>query len=174
MISKIEVVDNLNRLNGLFNSAINNPVTYPEANFYAKLAILEASAWLEQCVEDLYEKIAQPNLSVNINIKSFESTIKRNHGFNYDDYFRNKLLLNLIGLINLEKMESNIASTQKFQDMKGALNSLTLLRGNLAHNHLTGVTTLSVQTVGQTITLFNQAILGLVEIEKYLKKIKFK
>ncbi|MEO8762467.1 MAG: hypothetical protein ABI448_16335 [Bacteroidia bacterium] len=70
-------------------------------------------------------------------------------------------------------MELALGSREEFQYMKAALNSLTTLRGDLAHTHLKG-TILSVQTVKETIKLFNDAVGGLKIMETYLRKIKFK
>lgn len=174
MISKTDVVFTLTKLEVLFDNAILSPLTYPEANYFGKLAVIEASSWLEECVEDMCESLASTNLTVGENTKAFDTFKKNNHGFNYEKYFRNNLLLKIIGLVNIEKLELLIGSTQKFQEMKAALNSLAVLRGGFAHAHLTETTALSVQSVRDTIRLFNQSVTGLTEIEKQLKKIKFK
>lgn len=174
MISKREVSYNLRRLEKHFDEAIRRPSGHRDANFYGKLAVLEASAWLEQCIEDIFRKLSESYLTVPQHTNLYNEKIKNNHGFNYEKYFKNTLSLNLIGLVLTERMEMNLAIDPKFSKMKAALSSLTILRGNLAHSHLIGGAMLRVQSVTDTIRLFNDASEGLGTVEKYLKKIKFK
>lgn len=173
MIPRTEVLANLKRLEKLFNEAILVPRRYREANFYGKLAILEASAWLEQCIEDIFSQLANGKLTVAQNVTFYSDKIDDNHGFSYEKYLRNKLGINLIGLVLIEKMEFTLGGQQKFQDMKAGLRSLTRLRGGLAHTHLTG-TAVTVQNVALTITTYKECVEGLKLVERHLKKIKFK
>ncbi|MEO8762466.1 MAG: hypothetical protein ABI448_16330 [Bacteroidia bacterium] len=77
MISKSEVVDNLTRLEQLFDNSLLKPTTYHEANYFGKLAVMEASAWLEECVENIYEELASLHLTVEANKKSYKTIIKK-------------------------------------------------------------------------------------------------
>ncbi len=135
MISKTDVQYNLKRLEILFNKSILTPRGYRNANFYGKLAILEASAWLEQSIEDIFSQLSTSKLLVAGNLGFYQNKVHDNHGFNYEKYLRNRLSINLIGLVLTEKMETALGGSIRFQKMKAALISLTTLRGSLAHSH---------------------------------------
>ena len=159
-------------LNNMFLDAIRKPKTYREANFYAKMAVLESCSWIENCIDSIFKDVFQRELMVPGNISDFRQILDRNSGFDYKVNIRNKLSKNLIGIIHIERIENKLLRNQKFIDMRSALSNLKGTRNEYAHEHVSG-SAVTVQTVSMTIVYFNQAFDGLKVFEKELKKIKF-
>ncbi len=173
MLHRRNVSYNLRKLDSLFLVAIKKPKTYKLANFYAKVAVLEACSWLENCIDKIFEDIYTTKLIVPGNKSDYKYILDRNYGFHYKENVRNKLSQNLFGLIHIEQIERKLNAEQVFNDMRGALGSLKTVRDDLAHEHQSG-SAINVQTVAQTKLYFEQAYEGLKLFEKEIKKIKFK
>jgi len=81
---------------------------------YSKLAVMEFCGWIEQTFDDILKNYINNKLQLQTNKNYIEKEIiRRNSNFNYDNNFR-KMLLNIIGIKNLEKFEYDLEN-------KGAL-----------------------------------------------------
>lgn len=135
MVSKSSIVRNLSIISRLFNKT-SNP---KEALFYSKLAILELCGWIEESMDDIVKNYANRKLRNSNNISYLDKEIiKKVHGFDYHNNFR-KMLMQVVGLIRLEIIESNLDQT-KLQHMLIALNALKGQRDSVAHTHIKGIT----------------------------------
>ena len=170
MLPKRNISDNLRKLDKLFLEAMTKPKTYKMANFYAKVAVLEACSWLENCIDKIFEDVYTTKLTVSGNQSDYKKILDHNYGFHYKDNIRGKLAQNLIGLIHIEEIEKKLNVKQAFLDMKAALGSLKAVRNDLAHEHQTG-SAVTVQTVSQTKLYFDQAYEGLKLFEREIKRI---
>ena len=91
--------------------------------FYSKLAILELCGWIEESMDDIAKSNANRYLKEKRNVDFIDdSIIKLTHGFDYNNNFR-IMLMQLVGIINIEKLEYKLDST-KFHIMKSTLGSL--------------------------------------------------
>ena len=172
MLSRRNITYNLKKLDKLFSEAIKRPKTYREANFYAKMAVLESCSWLETYIDRIFEDVYLNELKVQGNLTDYKRILEKNYGFHYKDNIREKLSKNLIGMIHIERIEGKLNKKQKFNNMKGALGNLKSVRNEYAHDHISGAA-FTVQTVSLTINNFNQAYEGLKLFEKELKRISF-
>ncbi len=137
--------------------------------FFSKLAILELCGWIEESIDLMVTDLASKKIKNSSNLKIINQAIKRNYGFDYDKHFRN-LLIQLIGLINFEKLESKMDSS-KLQLLISSLETLTQIRNSLAHTHIKGVTT-QINSPSITLSQFSNVYNGLKEAEKALRSIK--
>ena len=170
MISRVEITRNLNEINNLYNSArgIKKP------NFFAKLAILEASRWIEECIDKIVLNISNSKLTLLPNKNTYlNEIVKKTSGFEYNRYIRDRLLRTLIGLILTEKIESVLNIDPLFVQMKASSVILSQHRNDNAHVFISG-TTPSLIAPSVTIQLFNEIYEGLRVLNRELKKIKFK
>jgi hypothetical protein len=172
MLDRRGVSHNLRRLERLFNEAIKRPSTYKLANFYSKVAVLEACSWLEICIDKIFEDIYNAQLIDAGNKTDFQRTIDKNYGFHYMNNIRERLSKNLIGLIHIERIELRLNGRVEFNTMKAALGNLKTIRDTFAHDHVSG-SALTVHTVTQTISNFSQACSGLRLLERELQRITF-
>lgn len=169
MIRKADILKNIQELDNLYNSTRNSK----KARFFSKLTILESCGWIEETMDEILKKFCKGKIFNPKNEKFFESEIvKRTSGFEYETYFRRKMLFPLIGLINVERIEHKINSL-KFTKMVVALSRLHEQRRSHAHTHITGITS-RIDAPSVTKTLLIDVYEGLKEYEKELKKIKFR
>ncbi|MCT0253315.1 hypothetical protein [Synechocystis sp. CS-94] len=138
MIDTSNIQITLNNLEELYEEA-NEKRELRKLQFFSKLAIIEVCTWIEEIQDTMLMQLMQNEIN-DANRKYIEKIIKRNYGFRYDENFR-KLLLNIIGIIELEKIE------RKLEDDKGALQRLRTELGNFkkkrdqaAHTHIKEVT----------------------------------
>src|SRR3990172_2581821 len=97
----IEIKKNLGKINDLYTKSENED---SEALlFYSKLAILELCGWIEESMDDIIREYAKKYLKEQSNINSINDTIRKTSGFDYNEHFREKMLIRLIGLINIAK-----------------------------------------------------------------------
>ena len=116
-------------------------------------------------------KIKQPKKSKKTIHNYLKKTVvKKNYGFEYDNNFR-KMLIGLIGLINVEKLEKKVDPV-KFSQLKSILNSLKEQRNAQAHTHIKGVMQ-TIDAPSVTQNNFEKVYAGLKDVEKQLKKMGF-
>lgn len=165
MVSKTSILRNLSIISRLFNKA-SNP---KEVLFYSKLAILELCGWIEECMDNIVKNCANRKLRNKDNLNFLEKEIiKKVHGFDYHNNFR-KMLMQVIGLIRLEIIESRVNQT-KLEHMKADLNALKEQRDPVAHTHIKG-TTLRIDAPSITKQRFVNVYEGLKNIEYELKRL---
>ena len=121
---------------------------------------------MDLIIEDLAKRV----LKNRSNIKITQELIKRNYGFEYEDNFR-KLLVNVIGLVNVEKLEVKIDQI-KYSKLKAALTNLKACRNREAHTHLKGVAR-SIDAPSVIKRNFIDVYEGLKNIELTLKLMRF-
>ncbi|HXS37610.1 MAG TPA: HEPN domain-containing protein [Flavipsychrobacter sp.] len=169
MISKRHITKTLKELNALYSASRG----FAKPKLYSKLAIIEASGWIEECLDSIVRNLCSGNLSPT-NYRQYDTeTIKKNSGFKYEQYIRNKLLKDLIGLVLIEKFETILSANRDFITMIPALDTLAKVRNDCAHTHLSG-TTPSLMAPSATIRNFEEIYNGLKAMNKQLKKLKFK
>lgn len=165
MVSKTSILKNLSIISKLYNKT-SNP---KEALFYSKLAILELCGWIEESMDNIVENCANRKLRNNDNLKFLEKEIiKRVHSFDYHNNFR-KMLMQVIGLIRLEIIESKVDQT-KLELMKVSLNALKEQRDPVAHTHIKGIT-LRIDAPSITKQRIVNVYEGLKNIEHELKRL---
>lgn len=120
-------------------------------------------------MDDIARRCANRNLRDRQNRSFVKKTIiKRVHGFEYNNHFR-AMLMQVIGLIALEKVEKRIDQT-KLQIMKAALNTLTVYRNTEAHTYLKGATR-RLDAPSVTKRRFVEVYKGLKSFEDELRRL---
>ena len=164
MVEKTAILKNLNALDRLHRK----PTSAKNGLFYSKLALIELCGWIEVSMDDIISKCAKRNLKKRSNLKfSNEQIVGKTFGFEYNKHFRS-MLRNLIGLIQLEKLEKKVDSS-KFHALKSTLGTLKAARNNQAHTYIRGVT-ITLNAPSTTIRHFSIVYEGLKEFEQQLKK----
>lgn len=167
MVPKTYILQNLN----LLNSKYHKSKSVKDKLFYSKLAVLELSGWIEEVVDSIVLKYAKKNIKIISNLTRYEKDIvKRTYGFDYENNIT-RLIIHLIGIINLEKIESRIDPI-KLANFTASLDVLKKARDSEAHTHIKGVTRLIIAP-SVTLSYFNPVYDGLIELEKNLNKVVF-
>ncbi len=155
------------QLNSLYQENMGNR----KALFYSKLAVIELCGWIEESMDDMIQILAKMYLKEQINLEYIEDpVIKRTHGFHYNSDFR-IMLIQLIGVINVEKLENNLDAT-KFHIMKSTLGSLKQCRDKQAHTHIKGITQ-RIDSPSLTQNRFQKIYEGLKDVESCIRKMSF-
>lgn len=165
MINKLFIQQTLLILDKKFKGASSQQ----DYLFFSKLAILELCGWIEESIDIIVNDIASKKIKNKNNLDIINKAIQRNYGFEYERHFKN-LLIQLIGLINFEKLESQMDSS-KLQSLVSTLKTLTHIRNSLAHTHIKGAIT-QINSPSVTISQFSDVYNGLKEAEKTLRLIK--
>ena len=166
MITKSYIESNIRRMNHKYNQARSNK----EALFFAKMAIMELSGWIEESMDEIMSRCANRNLKDTSNREYFRNqVVKPNYGFHYTKNFR-RMITALIGLIMYERLEKSLDSI-KFQRMKSELGNLTQKRNEEAHTHIKITRTINAPSV--TLRQFFSIYDGLVDFEQKLKSLKY-
>jgi hypothetical protein len=85
MIAKTYILSNLRSLDYSYRHA----KTAKDAQFFAKLAILELCGWIEESMDDIILRWGRKQLKETANLNYCEKDIvKRTYGFDYDVNFR--------------------------------------------------------------------------------------
>lgn len=167
MISKTYIRSNLNQIDNLYKKSTSNKV----ASYFSKLAILELCGWIEESMDEIVRRCVYRRLKDSTNIQFVEDTIiQRTYGFEYKRYFRN-MLLQVLGIINLEKLECEL-DKRKFSQMQSTLDTLKTCRDREAHTHLKGATR-RLDAPSVTKSRFDTVYNGLRDIENCTRKMKF-
>lgn len=167
VIARSYIESNLRKLDRMYISA----KTPKESLYYAKLAILELCGWIEESMDDVILGCARRHLRVSANRSHLENdVVKNNYGFEYKKHFRN-MLIQLIGLVNVEKMERSI-DPLKFDRLKSTLGSLKGARNPEAHTHIKNATR-RINAPSVTLAQFPAIYDGLKEIDNYLRASKY-
>jgi hypothetical protein len=167
MIAKSYLLKNLETLDKLYNSS----TSVIKGLFYSKLAILELCGWIEESMDDVVRTCGNRRIKDKSNKTFLEDTIiKKTYGFEYDKHFRD-MLINVIGLVGVEKLEKKIDS-KKLAILRATLTSLKTFRDNEAHTHLKGVTK-RLNAPSVTKAQFLLVYEGLKEIDDKLRIIGF-
>jgi len=169
MIVKSNILRNLRQLDKLYN-AERSP---KKAQFYSKLAILELCGWTEEAMDIIIFDCCSKFISDPLNIRYVnDNIIKKTWGFEYNTYFRDRMVMKMVGIIYLEKIESRV-NLSKFIKLKAALSKLHLERNAQAHTYLKG-TTPTISAPSLTMSTFMDVYEGLKDYSKCIMRIKVK
>ena len=165
MITKSYIESNIRRMNYKYNQARSNK----EALFFAKMAIIELSGWIEESVDEIIIRCANRNLKETSNKEYIrDQVVKPNYGFHYKKKFQ-RMITVLIGLIMYEQLEK-LLDPIKFQRMKSELGNLAQKRNEEAHTHIKITRTINAPSV--TLRQYYSIYEGLMDFEQKLKLLK--
>lgn len=133
MINQTDISNTIDNLDNLYNT---NPAN---SNYYSKLAILELCGWIELTMDEIIEDYSKKLIcSDNISFVK-DKIINKTYGFNYDKHFR-PMLMNLLGIINLEQIEIDLKTSGDLITLTATLDTLHKVRCQVAHTHISGIT----------------------------------
>ena len=135
MVVKQHILENIKKLDRLYNSASTT-----EATYYSKLAIIELCGWIEFSMDNIATNFANRHLTSLDYQNSFVALIKSNYGFDYKSNFR-KMLCQTIGMHNMQNLELPLIASGEIAILVANLNTLKQLRNDAAHNFI-GTTTI--------------------------------
>ena len=163
MIARSYIYANLNKLEKMYHDS----KTSKEALYFSKLALLELCGWVEESMDDLILRCAIRNLKNAENRKFVrKKIIKPTYGFDYEDHFR-KMLIQLIGIINVEKIERKVDPLLR-DSLKSNLSTLKEARNPEAHTHIKGVAR-TIDAPSVTLSHFPPVYDGLKEYERIIR-----
>lgn len=165
MITKTNILKNLNQLDVAFRKAKSQK----HSLYFSKLAILELCGWIELSMDDIIECHCNRKIKLKDNRKFVkQDVVRRTYGFDYEKNFR-KMLINLIGIVGCEKIESKLPPSIHAR-LVADLDALKRARDSLAHTYLKGaVATIHIDAPSVTKARFTTIYDGLIEIEKGLR-----
>jgi hypothetical protein len=138
MIDTEDIEKTLLSLEDLYNEA-EQTNEIRKLSFFSKLAIIEVCNWIEEVQDKMLMQLTQDKINEE-NKKYIGEIIKNNHGFGYNKNFR-KLLLNIIGIIELEKVEKKLEDNgSALQRLRTELGNFKKERDRAAHTHIKEVT----------------------------------
>ena len=165
MHANTRIKKTLKNLDALYNGTSSEE----KKIYYSKLAILELCGWIEESFDEIIKTYSQKRLQLNSNKKWVEENIlSNNYGFKYKKNIR-KMLINFIGIINIEKFETEFDSTGELMVLDSLLDTLTKERNGLAHTFIKGITT-RYTTPSVTLNRFNTLSLLIKNFNKKIKK----
>ncbi|MBS4071949.1 MAG: hypothetical protein KGZ90_11505 [Algoriphagus sp.] len=135
MVVKKHILNNIQKLDRLYNSA---PTA--EATYYSKLAIIELCGWIEHSMDNIADNFATRHLTSTPFRDMYSSIKKGTYGFEYKKNFR-KMLSSTIGLHNMQSIELSLTTTGEIAILEATLSSLKTLRDNAAHTFIDATTT---------------------------------
>jgi len=161
MLTAQDIQSNLQSLDQQFQASTSPS----ELQFCAKLAVIELSGWIEEAMDEIVLRCSSRCLQVQSNLNYCQkSIVSRNSGFDYGDNFR-RMLIQLIGLIGVEKVES-AADPTKLSFLSTELSNLKTIRNRVAHTYTPANVQLTVTApstlLPKLITIFE----GLSEIDR--------
>lgn len=142
MVVKKHILNNIKRLNRLYNGA----PTPTDATYYSKLAIIELCGWVELSMDNIAVNFATRYLRTPPFIASFNDLLDKNYGFDYKRNFR-KMMNQTIGLHNMEQIETTINATGDITVLDATLDALKILRNDAAHTFVGATTTYQAPSV---------------------------
>jgi hypothetical protein len=164
MITKQYIVPGLQTLDTAYTSA----ASADDAEWFAKLAIIELYGWIEESMDALVLRCAKRQLKVSKNLAYCEDEIiGKTYGFDYQRNFR-RMLIRLVGLVTVERLEKQVDQA-KHDTLKSTLGTLKIVRDSAAHTHLKG-TTRTLDAPSVTIRSFQRVYDGLVDLDQTMRK----
>ena len=162
IVVKKHILNTINRLDILYNSAPS------EATYYSKLAVIELCGWIEVTMDKIAEQYASRKLKTTQYNDIFKNIVSSNYGFQYNKNFR-KMLIQTIGIYNMEILETRINSTGKIAILISQLDILVSLRNDAAHTFLDATKT--YQSPSVTKNQLETVYPILKEIHKHISSI---
>lgn len=140
MVVKKHILKTIKRLDTLYNP------TSTDATYFSKLAIIELCGWIEFTMDNIAEHFAKKKLKTQTYKDIFKGVKDNNFGFEYKKNFR-KMLIQTIGLHNMEKLEQKVNKTGGITVLDSTLDTLKALRNDAAHTHIGATTTYQAPSV---------------------------
>ena len=163
MISKTQIVLTLQSLDSHYQDA----TSAEEAQWFAKLAIIELCGWIEESMDEIIRRCSKRHLKLMANKEMCEDDIiGLTYGFEYKKHFRG-MLVRLLGLIAVEQLEQQVDATIRAK-MEGALSFLKPYRNTYAHSHLKSTVTINAPSL--TNSKFQPVYDGLLEFERVIRR----
>ena len=163
MIEKKQILSTLQSLDMSYLAATSPD----EAQWFAKLAIIELCGWIEESMDELIRRFSTRHLKVQANRDTCENEIIRpTYGFEYKKHFRS-MLIRLLGLVAVEQLEQQVDPTIQAR-LEGALSFLKPFRNSHAHTHLR--TAASINAPSLTLSKFQPVYDGLLEFERAMRR----
>lgn len=134
MIVKTRIENDLKRLNRLYAASMTGRRADVPL-YYAKLAVLELAGWIEESFDDIARRSLKGQLASAKFHQLLENAIDHNHGFSYDGNFL-KMMAQLIGLPECERLHSLLDSDGTLSVLKAELEALLTQRRTAAHVNL--------------------------------------
>src|SRR5579862_9878909 len=104
MIARSYITSNLEAINRSYLKA----ASHRESLFFSKLAILELCGWIEESMDDIVMRCATRHFKLQTNWNYCKKEfVNKTYGFDYHNNFR-FMLIQLLGLINVEKIEGRV------------------------------------------------------------------
>jgi len=139
MVIKKHIEKTLKKLDVKYNNALLS-ADPQEATYYSKLATLEYCGWIEESMDLIARRSVKGKIKTNTFQQIFDNSIIGNiHGFQYVRHFR-QMMIRTIGIINMEKLEKHLISTNKLDVLKNELDAVRTDRNDAAHTWISGVT----------------------------------
>ena len=165
MIAKSYIESTLRELDKLYNNASSQK----KAIYFSKLAVIELCGWIEETIDEIILRHCNRKLKNHENKEYCKNKIiKTTYGFQYLQNVR-PMLINLIGLIGVEKLENELEKTAQITLLKNNLGNLKVSRNEAAHTHLKGVTR-TYNAPSRTIGDFNRIFTILEKLDSELRK----
>ena len=162
MIAKTQIVLTLQSLDAHYQSA-----SPEEAQWFAKLAIIELCGWIEESMDELVRRCSTRHLKLKANQDLCEDDIiGKTYGFEYKKHFR-AMLIRLLGLVAVEQLEQQVDPTIHAQ-MEGALSYLKPFRNSYAHTHLKMAANINAPSL--TKSKLQPVYDGLVEYDRVIRR----
>ena len=118
----------------------DTPADASHKDYYSKLALIELCGWLEISMDEIIKAYSNSKLIDQAYKDEIEQrVVEKTYGCNYKDHFR-PMLMKLIGIKNIEQLETELKSKAVFQILVSQLGSLWSLRCQVAHTSIVGVT----------------------------------
>lgn len=170
MINKKHIQNNLLQLHRYYRKSFfgRNTSDNRKVLYYSKLAIIELCGWTEESMDDIVLTCAKRCLTDTRNITDLEESIGRTWGFDYSSDFR-KLLIQVMGLVNVETLERNIDQIQ-LQRMRTDFGHLKPDRNEYSHTHIKG--TPRIDSTAVTIGRFRNIYACLKDFERCIQKMR--
>ena len=162
MIDNTEIQNTINELNIEYNkhSSTKNDI------LYSKLAIMEFCGWIEQSFDKiLFDYLDRKSIGT-IHMEYATAIIKSVYSFKYNDI--KKLLVNILGIKNLEIIENTISSD--LYQLEQILCNFKAKRDIAAHTHTNGITQ-TFDTPSIVLNNLNQLFPIMQKLEQEVQKL---
>ncbi|MDP2792362.1 MAG: hypothetical protein Q8O15_11475 [Rectinemataceae bacterium] len=133
MIASTEIIPRLQNIESQFQSE-TDPI---KALLLAKLAILEAGGWIEECIDSIVEDYLQRKNPASK--QKILEKLQKMYGFSYSSEFKG-IWIQIIGHLCFDKIEYSIPMV--CQQLESALNGLKRSRDISAHTYMKITTTI--------------------------------
>lgn len=141
IVVKRHILNTINQLDRLYNSSSTD-----EATYYSKLAVIEFCGWIEVTMDKIAESYVNRKIRTTPYRDIFRNIKENNHGFKYNSNFR-KMLIQVIGLYNMENVESAVSRSGAIAVLSAQLDTLVFIRNDAAHTFLDATKTYQAPSV---------------------------